>query len=88
VHLFGWEPRQEDPSIRQVDIETFERASGLRVDYVMTEAGIPEVLDRVWRDRSGFRNIARSDRGTFHLHARAGNGPVGTRSHCKDESGS
>lgn len=84
VHLFGWEPKQEKPIFKQVDIEAFERASGLRVDYVLTESAHPELLHRVWQDRSGFRRIAQSDGGTFHLHARIGDGPDGTRFHCRD----
>jgi hypothetical protein len=48
-NIFHWKPRQEETSIKMIDVDGFEKASGMQVDYILLwgdPAEIPEAQSR------------------------------------------
>jgi hypothetical protein len=48
--IFGWAAGAEEPTVRRVDIDAFERTSGLAVDYVLVWGDPPADADSLARD--------------------------------------
>jgi hypothetical protein len=48
--IFGWAAGAQEPMVRRVDIDTFERTSGLVVDYVLVWGDPPADLSALARD--------------------------------------
>lgn len=66
-----------------LDIPAFEKASGLRVDYVFSLGPASKLRADLWPDAAAYRAVATSSGGRFVLYAPKGPIPAGVRSACR-----
>jgi hypothetical protein len=73
-HLFGWRPYQHDVRTRQINVDAYEAASGLPVDYLLVwgKPSEPNALLRrqIETEASRSRLVYRSDDGWVSLYRR------------------
>jgi hypothetical protein len=78
AHIFHWRPAQSETVIEQVDVEGFERSSGVPADYVLLWGSLqeakPAMQSQVTNTIRSFSPIYRSANGRVTLYHRIGAG--------------